>query len=93
MKGSKVNGSAPDFDSIANGKYPVSRPLFIYVKGEHVDQVKGIKELIKEFTNEEAWGDEGYLADKGLIPMPEAKRKEVTAAAAEMKALAGDELN
>ena len=93
VKGSKVNGSAPDFDSIANGKYPVSRPLFIYVKGEHVDQVKGIKELVKEFTNEEAWGDEGYLADKGLIPMPEAKRKEVAAAGAEMKALAGDELN
>lgn len=92
VKGSKVGGVAPTFETIADGSYPVSRPLFMYVKNSHADQVKGIKEFVKEFTSEDAWGDDGYLADKGLIPMPEAKRKEVAAAAAEMKTVAIDEL-
>ena len=92
VKGSKIAGVAPTFETIADGSYPVSRPLFMYVKNAHVDQVKGIKEFVAEFTSEAAWGDDGYLADKGFIPMPEAKRKEVATAAAELKTLSGDEL-
>ncbi|MFH2093919.1 MAG: phosphate ABC transporter substrate-binding protein, partial [Pseudomonadota bacterium] len=54
---------------------PVSRPLFFYVKKAHVDQIPGIREFLKEFTSEAAWGEEGYLTDKGLIPMPTAERQ------------------
>ncbi len=92
VKGSKVGGIAPTFETISDASYPVSRPLFMYVKNAHVDQVKGIKEFVKEFTSEEAWGEDGYLADKGLIPMPDAMRKEVVATAAELKPLAADAL-
>lgn len=92
VKGSKVAGVAPEFESIAGGKYPVSRPLFIYVKNSHAEQVKGIKEFIKEFTSEAAWGDDGYLADKGFIPMPKDKRQEVAATAAELKTVAATDL-
>ena len=92
VKGSKVGGIAPTFETIADGSYPVSRPLFMYVKNAHADQVKGIKEFVAEFTSEEAWGDDGYLADKGLIPMPADLRKTVAAGAAELKPVAADEL-
>ena len=55
------------------GDYPVSRSLFFYVKKEHVGQIPGIQEFVAEFTSDEAWGDEGYLAEKGLIPLPESR--------------------
>jgi len=70
VQGSRINGIAPEFDAIADGSYPVSRALFFYVKKAHVGKVAGIEEFLAEFTSEKAWGEEGYLADKGLIPMP-----------------------
>ena len=75
LQGSFVDGVQPKFEAIADGSYPVSRPLFFYVKKAHVQTIPGMKEFLAEFTSEKAWGDEGYLTDKGLIPMPEAERK------------------
>ena len=74
ITGVKIDGIAPDFNDIASGAYPISRPLFIYVKKAHVAVIPGMKEYLEEFSSEKAWGDEGYLADKGLIPMPAAER-------------------
>jgi len=74
IQGSSINGKKPTFENIAGGKYPVSRPLFFYVKKDHIGAVPGIKEFMAEFTSEKAWGSEGYLADKGLIPMSESER-------------------
>ena len=75
VQGSIVNDVSPTFDAIADNSYPVSRPLFFYVKNAHVGKVPGITQYLAEFTSEKAWGDEGYLTDKGLIPMPDAERK------------------
>ena len=75
IQGSKVNGVAPEFETIASGDYPLSRPLFFYVKKSHVGVIPGMKEYIAEFTSEKAWGEYGYLSDKGLIPMPEKERE------------------
>jgi phosphate transport system substrate-binding protein len=69
-----VDGVQPEFDAIADGTYPVSRPLFFYVKKAHVDVIPGIKEYLNEFTSEKAWGPDGYLSEKGMIPMPDAER-------------------
>jgi phosphate transport system substrate-binding protein len=77
VKGSLVDGAAPEFDSIATGDYPVSRPLYFYVKKAHVGQVAGIKEFLSEFTSNRAAGVEGYLSDKGLIPLGSSKFKAV----------------
>ncbi len=77
LQGSIVNGTEPTFDLIADGTYPVSRSLFFYVKKAHVGVVPGIPEYLAEFTAEKAWGPEGYLADKGLIPLPDAERAKV----------------
>jgi phosphate transport system substrate-binding protein len=79
VQGAHIDGVAPEFDTIADGKYPISRPLFFYVKKAHVDVIPGIREYLKEFTSDSAWGDFGYLADKGLVPLPEQQRREVAA--------------
>jgi len=68
LKGAVVDGVSPTYESVASGKYPASRPLFIYVKKAHVGVIPGISEFIAEYTSEKALGEEGYLADKGLIP-------------------------
>jgi phosphate transport system substrate-binding protein len=77
VQGSIVNGVAPTFETIADKSYPVSRPLFVYAKKAHIGVVPHIEGFLAELTSEKAWGDEGYLTDKGLIPMPKSKRKEV----------------
>ena len=75
IQGSTINGVAPTFDNIALQKYPVSRPLYFYVKKAHVGQIPGIKEFVEEFTDERSWGPDGYLSDRGLIPLPDDERK------------------
>ncbi len=69
LQGSTVNGVAPEFETIADGSYPVSRPLFFYIKAAHVGVIPGIREYVDEFTSDRATGPDGYLADKGLIPL------------------------
>ena len=74
LQGSTVNGVDPTFENIAAGKYGVSRSLYVYVKKAHVGVVPGIREYLAELTSDKAAGENGYLADKGLIPMPDAER-------------------
>ena len=80
VQGSLVDGVAPTFDAIADGAYPVSRPLYFYVKKAHVDVIPGLRGFLREFTSARAWGDEGYLSERGLIPMPDDERSAVAAA-------------
>ena len=75
VQGSTINGIEPDFDTIADGSYPVSRSMYFYVKKAHVGVIPGIEDYIATFTDEDAWGPYGYLADKGLIPLPDADRE------------------
>tara|TARA_R110000868_G_scaffold97614_2_gene268534 strand:+ start:162170 stop:163318 length:1149 start_codon:yes stop_codon:yes gene_type:complete len=81
LQGSKIEGIEPTFEAISAGDYPVSRSLYFYVKNAHVGTIPGIKEYVSEFTSDKAWGEEGYLADRGLIPMDAAERKAVHDAA------------
>lgn len=50
-----------------------------YVKRAHLGKVPGIEAFLAEFTSEKAWGEEGYLVDKGMIPMPPAERERFAA--------------
>ena len=79
VKGAMVDGVEPTFDAIADGDYPVSRPLYFYVKKAHVGVIPGLKGFLREFTSDRAWGDEGYLSERGLIPMPAEERRQVAA--------------
>ena len=88
VKGAVVEGNAPEFEKIAAGDYPISRSLYFYVKKEHVGVIPGIEEYVAEFTAESTWGPDGYLADKGLIPLPDADRKSVSDSANSMSPMA-----
>ena len=79
IQGAHINGVDSTFENIAAGDYPISRPLYFYAKKAHIGVIPGIAEYMTEFSSEKAWGDEGYLSDKGLIPMPEAERKQFSA--------------
>lgn len=79
VQGSEIDGIAPNFDSISSGEYPVSRPLFFYVKKAHVGKIPGIQEYATEFTSAKAMGEDGYLPEKGLIPLSPGELKKVQA--------------
>lgn len=85
IQGSVIGGVAPTFENISAQAYPVSRPLYFYVKAAHVGKIPGIREYVTAFTSDKAWGPDGYLADRGLIPMPDAER---TATANSARAMA-----
>ncbi len=77
VKAARVNNVDPSFEAIAAGDYKVARSMYLYVKSQNVGLVPGLIEFIEEFTRETTWGPEGYLADKGLIPLPADARRSV----------------
>ena len=87
VQGSRIDGVEPTFEAIADGSYPVSRPLYFYVKKAHVGVIPGIEAFLREFTHERAWGDEGYLSDRGLIPLPTDERRLVKSNVRELATL------
>jgi len=74
IQGGIIEGVKPTFENISKGAYGISRSLYFYVKNAHVGKVPGIKEFIAEFTSEDAFGEFGYLTDKGLIPLSKEER-------------------
>lgn len=87
VRGSTIDGVRPTFDAIADYSYPVSRPLYFYIKKAHVDVIPGLRAFLTELTSERAWGDEGYLSYRGLIPMPLEERQAVAAQVLELSPL------
>ena len=87
VHGSVIDGSEPTFENIADGTYPVSRPLYFYVKKAHIGVIPGIAEFLAEVASDKAWGDEGYLTEKGLIPMPQEERAKYTKDVSELNPL------
>jgi phosphate transport system substrate-binding protein len=87
LRGVPLNGVAPEYDAIAAGKYPGSRPLFIYVKKQHIGVIPGLDKFVGEYVSSKAMSKDGYLALKGLISLPPAEAKQVATNATAMKAL------
>lgn len=81
VQGAHINGVAPEFDAIADGKYPVSRPLYFYVKKAHVGMIPGVREYVAEFMSDAASGEFGYLEETGLIPLTAQERSAMQAQA------------
>lgn len=75
LKVATMSGVTPSVETISTGKYPVSRPLFFYVKKAHLGVVPGLKEYVEFFTSDRMIGPDGPLADYGLVPMPENELK------------------
>lgn len=66
-----MSGVVPSTQSISTGEYPVSRPLFFYVKKAHIGVIPGLKEFAEFFVAEEIAGPDGPLASYGLVSDPE----------------------
>lgn len=91
VKGASINGIAPTFENIAAGKYKISRSLYFYIKKAHIGVIPGLRDFVKEFTSEKSFGDEGYLVDKGLIPLSKEKREKVRSTIETLKELSMQE--
>jgi phosphate transport system substrate-binding protein len=87
VAGVAIDGVVPTFDSIADGSYPVSRPLYFYAKKAHVPVIPGFREFLIEFTSEDAAGEFGYLSDQGLIPLSDAERADMASRARSLEPL------
>jgi phosphate transport system substrate-binding protein len=92
IKDVEIDGVAATYESIASGEYKMSRPLFIYVKKQHVGVVPGIAEFVAEYVSEKALGADGYLGAKGLITLPGADAEKSRANATAMTVLTVDGL-
>jgi phosphate transport system substrate-binding protein len=92
LRGVPLNGVAPEYDAIAAGKYAGARPLFIYVKKQHVGVIPGVDKFVGEYVSSKAMSKDGYLALKGLISLPPAEAKTIAANATAMKALTASDV-
>ena len=66
-----VDGVVPSVETISSGEYPISRPLFFYVKTQHIGVIPGLKEYVQFFLSDDMAGPEGALVQYGLVPDPE----------------------
>ncbi len=71
LKVATMGGVAPSTETIATGEYPVSRPLFFYIKKAHIGVIPGLKEYASFFVSDEIAGPSGPLANYGLVSDPE----------------------
>jgi phosphate transport system substrate-binding protein len=92
IKGATIEGQSPTFESVASGDYKVARPLFIYAKKQHIGTIPGMAEFLAEYTSEKAIGEDGYLADKGLIPLPSEQAAESATVVKDMVILTADKV-
>lgn len=88
LKGAKIGGVAPSFDTIADASYSISRPLYFYLKPAHVGVIPGLKEFVAEYMSDDAVASGGYLAERGLTPLSKEKLKEIQDAVLNSKAMA-----
>ena len=88
VQGSTIDGQVPTFEAIAGGEYAVSRPLYFYVKKAHVGTIPGMQEYVNSFVADSTTGEDGYLVDKGLIPLGDDARQEVVSGAKSLANLA-----
>lgn len=74
VRGVPIGGVRPTSETIQNFTYPGARKLYVYAKGEHLGVVPGLREFLAEYVR--GWQPDGYLAKRGLIPLPEAERQQ-----------------
>ena len=82
-----IGGAEPSMETIASGDYAISRPLYIYIKNPHRKAIKGMDNFIKEYVSDEAMGADGYLSERGLVVLDEAKLRATQKAALDGKAM------
>ena len=76
VTGVLIDGVEPTFEAIEGGEYPLARPLFIYVKREHADLKQDLRSFVMFYLDDAALGPDGFLLDRGLVPLPEGELAE-----------------
>lgn len=89
LKGANIDGIEPTFENIAEGQYSISRSLYAYVKAGHLKTTNGLAEFVLELVSEDAIGEDGYLVERGLIPLPEDRLEEVQNSGRDMQSNVG----
>ncbi len=74
IQAATIDGIEISLETIQSYQYPIARPLFFYVKKAHMRVIPGMKKYLEDFVDEKANGEEGYLADAGLVPLKEGQR-------------------
>jgi len=92
IKDIPIDGVEAKYETIADGSYKMSRPLFIYVKKQHIGQVPGMAEFIAEYVSDKALGEDGYLADKGLVTLPGEQADKTRAVAKDLTVLKAEDV-
>jgi len=92
LKGVTIDGVEPTYETVSSGKYKGARPLFVYVKKQHIGVIPGLDKFVAEYLSEKALGAEGYLTEKGLVAMPKDKLSKQLEAGASMATLKADDL-
>ena len=87
LKVATMSGVTPSVETISAGKYPVSRPLFFYVKKAHIGVIPGLKEYVEFFTSDKIIDPDGPLAEYGLVPLPDDERSEVQSLVKDQKTM------
>jgi phosphate transport system substrate-binding protein len=77
VKAATIEDAEISLDSIQDYSYPVARPLFIYIKKEHIGTVPGLNKFVKMYVSKKTMGPKGYLIDRGLVPLDKATYKEM----------------
>lgn len=90
VRGIAIGGIAPTAETIQNFTYPGARKLYIYVKGEHLGVIPGLREFLAAYAA--AWNPGGYLARRGLIPLPDTERQAALQAAQNPRPLTAADL-
>jgi len=90
IQGAVVDGGAPTFEAIADGSYSISRSLYFYVKHAHIGVVPGIEDYMETWTKH--WGEDGILADAGMVPLPDDEMAEMESRMISLPALTASDL-
>jgi phosphate transport system substrate-binding protein len=91
LRGIPLAGVAPTSDTIRSLEYPGARRVYVYAKGEHMNVIPGMKEFLTEYGR--AMGPSGYLAQRGLIPLPDAEHAKAMAGVQSLTPVNVAELN
>jgi phosphate transport system substrate-binding protein len=86
VRANPIDGVLPTDETIESGAYPLSRPLYLYVKDRRIPVTQGMASFLEEYVSDRAIGEEGYLLDIGLVPL---SRQQRTAAQAALQGVLG----
>lgn len=87
LKPVAIEGVEPDADTIADKSYPVSRPLYFYVKNAHRGVIPNLDEFLEEYMSDDALDPDGYLAERGLVSLSDDRRMELQDAVLDGKSM------